>query len=245
MVDSNNLAGHRARFEQLFQNKPRDEAFQLYVGGNADRLSIGHREKEAIAHHRDLAEARIIDIGCGIGRLTRFLKEEPITSYLGFDIIDEVLAEAAATVDPDHRFTFKKVDKVEIPAPDQCADIVSAFSVMTHLLDEEVFCYFKEASRVLTRGGVAVFSFLDFSLPSHRDMFLEFCANHDKRHDVLKWFEKSTLEFFATSTGFEVIEFQDAGSPLPAKFGGRRLPDGRMMGDNFAIGQSIVYARKI
>lgn len=243
MVDTNNIAGHRAFLESLLRAKPRDQALTEYVG-LAD-LSIGHREKEAIARHHDLDNAYVVDIGCGIGRLTAFMPEEPIRKYLGTDILPEVLDEARRKANGDPRFGFQPVTTMTIPEVDGAADIVCAFSVMTHLLDEQVFSYFQEAARVLVSGGVAVFSFFDFSLPSHREIFVDFARKRQLgRHDVLKWFEKSTLRFFAEANQLEVIEFQDAKTLVPAKFGGRTLADGRKTGSTFAIGQSLIYMRK-
>jgi SAM-dependent methyltransferase len=244
LVNSNNLDGHQERFDKLMKSRPRDEALELFVGGAADRVSIGFREVEAIGRFHDLNNARIVDIGCGIGRMTAFLPKFPIASYLGTDIIKEVLDVAAGSVKGDKRFKFKLVDDFIIPAGDKSVDIASAFSVMTHLLDEEVFSYFSEASRCLVSGGVLVFSFLDFQHTAHRKQFLDFALKHKSRPDVLKWFEKDTLSFFAEQVGLEVIEFQDSGDSRPSKYPNYEWPDGRRSGGTFAIGQSIIYARK-
>lgn len=244
MVDTDNISGHRARFDRLLHGLPREAAFEQYVGGGV-RYSIGHREKEAIAKHRDLQGAYVLDIGCGIGRLTQALVAEPIRRYLGTDIIPEVLDEARAEAAGDPRFGFEQVDGLAIPEEDGCVDIVCGFSLITHLLDEHVFAYVREAARVLASGGVAVFSFLDFALPQHRERFVGYAsAKGQDRRDVLKWFEKDTLAFFATECGFEVIEFQDAYSPSPAKYPDRPLPDGHLSAKVLVMGQSLAFFRK-
>lgn len=244
MVDTSNVAGHRARLNRLLGSSPRQEALESYVGGGA-RYSIGHREKEAVAKYHTLEQARIVDIGCGIGRLTQALAEQPIAHYLGTDIFWEVLDEAAATVAGDRRFQFEQVSGLDIPAADESADVVCAFSVMTHLLDEQVFAYFLESSRVLKAGGVAVFSFLDYALPKHRENFVKFAReDRGERRDVLKWFEKDTLSFFAAEANLETIEFQDAYTTSPAKFPRQTLLDGSKSADVLVMGQSLVYFRK-
>ena len=244
MVIANNLEGHRARFDTLLASKPYEEALQLYVGGGGDIVSIGHREVEAIALHHTLDGAYVIDIGCGIGRMTSSIKQHSIAKYLGTEIISEAMEHAQSSINDDPRFSFKLADNFQIPEKDAQADIVCAFSVLTHLLDEEAFSYFSEAARVLKQGGVAIFSFLDYQHPEHRDMFLSFANNHNDRHDVLKWFEKSTLELFAKSNGLRLLEFQDSGSPKAAQFAGQSLSDGRKTGETFSIGQSLVYLAK-
>ena len=244
MVDTRNIAGHRGRLDGLLNSKPRQAALEAYVGGG-ERYSIGHREKEAIAKHQDLKNAYVIDIGCGIGRLTQSLVGEPIRRYLGTDIISEILDEARALVSADSRFSFSQVSSVTIPEQDGVADIICAFSVMTHLLDEEVFMYFKECARVLRSGGVAVFSFLDFALTKHQEQFVRFA--HDsrgERKDVLKWFEKDTLRFFAEQSAMQPLEFQDAYVSSPAKYPGQSLTDGTKSANILVMGQSLAYFRK-
>jgi hypothetical protein len=141
MADTDFVRAHRARFKALIKSRPREEAMRLYVGGTGDPVSIGRREKVAIARFADLDGAYVIDIGCGVGRLTAHLPDEPIARYLGTDVVPEVLAEA----DPDDaRFHFELVDDIVIPEADGAADIVCAFSVITHLMDDETFRYFRE-----------------------------------------------------------------------------------------------------
>jgi SAM-dependent methyltransferase len=243
VVDTNNVPGHRRRLDELLETLPRMSALEEYVGGGA-RYSIGHREKEAIARHHPLDDASIVDIGCGIGRLTTSLAGEPIASYLGTDILPEVLDEARVPVAGDPRFSFALVDGLSVPAESESRDIVCAFSVITHLLDEEVFAYLREAARILRPGGVAVFSFLDFSHPQHREHFLQLVREREVRHDVLKCFEKATLDFFADANGFEVLEYLDAYDNVPAKFPGQSLPDGSRSGSTLVMGQSLAFFRR-
>jgi ubiquinone/menaquinone biosynthesis C-methylase UbiE len=54
------------------------------------------------------------------------------------------------------------VKDIRIPFPNNEADFASFFSVFTHLLHEEAFCYLLESKRVVKRGGLIVFSFLEF-----------------------------------------------------------------------------------
>jgi SAM-dependent methyltransferase len=244
MVDTDNVRGHRARLERLMRGQPREAALEQYVGGGA-RYSIGHREKEAIAKHRDLQGAYILDIGCGIGRLTQALIEEPIRCYLGTDIISEVLDEARAVAAEDSRFKFRQVDGLTIPEDDGRVDIACGFSLITHLLDEQVFACLRETARVLATNGIAVFSFLDFGLPRHQEQFAGYAgAPALGRRDILKWFEKDTLSFFARENGMEVVEFQDAYTPSPAKYPDCPLPDGSRSAKVLVMGQSLAYFRK-
>ncbi len=244
MVDARNLQGHRTRYEQQVEGRrDRDASLQRYVGGG-DAVSIGFRERDFLVRHASLSGSYVIDIGCGIGRLTRYLPETDLRSYLGTDIIPEVIAAAAETIQ-DPRFRFSLVPGVEIPGPSAEADIVCAYSVFPHLLDEQVFAYFIESRRILRSGGVAVFSFLDFNLPAHWDMFSTLAASSDSRADVLKFFEKSTLQQFARESGFAVIEFVDAGVQLTKSGPWSHFADGRPAPSQFGLGQSLLFLRAV
>jgi SAM-dependent methyltransferase len=221
VANRDNLLGHRARYEFLKKKMPADKLGFAYVGsvGRADNDSaaeVGFREEEVLRQYHDLDGAYVIDLGCGIGRLTRYLVDSPVARYLGTDILPEILAEAQKLAAGRDAFSFAIAENFQIPEDDNKADIVCAFSLMTHLLDTEVRIYFRETARVLKPGGGAIFSFLDFALPQHFAMFEAHIAHSKPDHDILKFFEKDTLQRFATRSGMDVIGFIDAQTPSPA-----------------------------
>lgn len=241
MVNANNVAGHRARFEHFKKTLPPDELGPRYVGGG-DVHYIGYMEREVIARHASFEGASVVDVGCGIGRLTRYLKPEPIRSYLGIDVVTEILEEAARSVDHDPRFSFAMATQCRIPAPDKSTDIVCGFSLITHLLDEQVYEYFTEAKRVLKPGGLLALSFLDFSWPVHQGWFLAFVKKHSTHHDVLKFLERDTIRFFAKSAGLQIVEFGDPDMLITAK-GSSTTLNGVTQKTSFPFGQALVWMR--
>ena len=80
----------------------------------------------------------MVDLGCGIGRLTRYIVSQPVNSYLGVDIIPETIAEAEKIAVESKRknFDFEIVEDCVIPAEDNSKDLVCAFSVITALLQK-------------------------------------------------------------------------------------------------------------
>jgi SAM-dependent methyltransferase len=232
-----NVAGHRARYEYLKANLPREEIGVQFVGGG-DPAGIGFIELEIIRHFRDLKGAFVVDIGCGIGRLTRHLVHEDIAGYLGIDIIPEVMREAIDSVHGDARFAFALGENCRIPREDASCDVVVGFSVITHLLDEEAFDYFVEARRVLKPGGIAVFSFLDFV--AHADSFFAHAAMHRSgQGDLLKFTTKEVLSLFAERAGFSRCAFIDPSESIPASGRGSRLIAADQMPAALSLGQSL------
>jgi SAM-dependent methyltransferase len=238
VINTNNIVGHRKRFEDLNARNPK-EATNLFVGGG-DPIHIGYREKELILRHHSLKGAYVVDLGCGIGRLTQYVAKEAVSGYLGTDIVPEILARARESAGGRQDFRFEIVEECKIPLEDERASIVCGFSLITHLLDEEVFAYFREARRVMKTGGTAVFSFLDFV--RDRAKFVQFASNRGRRFDVLKYFEKSTLTMFADENGFDVVEFIDGGADVPAREKGTLL-DGRPSPKSISLGQSVIFMR--
>ena len=119
---------------------------------------------------------RVLDIGCGIGRmaipLTDFLEDG---SYEGFDTSAEMIRWCRKNItaaDPRFRFThapiynrkynpFGKLSAHEFrfPYPDEEFDFSFATSLFTHLGIEETRHYLAELARVLKPGGGALATF--------------------------------------------------------------------------------------
>lgn len=142
----------------LLHTHDRDTAMSLAVGGDYD--VIGASEL-AILNYCGLQDyANVIDVGCGSGRLASALRHMPAISYLGTDVVPELLAYAKSRCTrPDWRFA--SVEGLIIPADDQVADFVTFFSVFTHLTARESAAYLAEAKRVLKPGGKIIASFID------------------------------------------------------------------------------------
>jgi SAM-dependent methyltransferase len=150
------------------QSKNVPTAMEQAVGGDFEQMGLLQRELLiAVGLQPD---DFLIDVGCGSGRLAVQLADYLKGSYLGTDVIPDLLEHAASLVDrPDWR--FEVVNELMIPSGDETAELVCFFSVMTHLRHEESYRYLQEARRVLRVGGKIVFSFLDFAVEGHWHIF--------------------------------------------------------------------------
>jgi SAM-dependent methyltransferase len=145
---------------------------ELTFCGDGDFRAIG---AEFLGHFVRLAELRpherVLDIGCGIGRmavpLTQFLSEEG--HYTGIDIVKDGIAwcnETIASVYPN--FSFQHLDlqhplynpagprraaDIQFPFPDRSFDFICLISVLTHIDAATLVNYAKEVSRLLAPGG--------------------------------------------------------------------------------------------
>jgi SAM-dependent methyltransferase len=117
------------------------------------------------------ADHRVLDIGCGIGRVALGLTGvlSPKGSYDGFDVDARAVQWCTENLSPRYpnlRFTHAKVAtarhnrggvpaaEYRFPFDDASFDFAFATSVFTHLEMDAALRYFAEAHRVLRPGGI-------------------------------------------------------------------------------------------
>lgn len=144
---------------------------RLFVG-DGDFQATG---REFLQHFQRIAELssddRVLDIGCGIGRMARVLVPvlRPPGLYAGFDINRAAIEWCTRRYrDAPATFSFRSVDvrngfynpsgavapsEFVFPYEDGQFDLAIATSVFTHLLPDAAARYLAEASRVLRPGG--------------------------------------------------------------------------------------------
>jgi SAM-dependent methyltransferase len=122
--------------------------------------------------------ARLLDIGCGCGRVARHLLDSPISAYAGFDRHPGMIEWAQSHIaSRDNRFEFQYVDvqsgyeeldsavgtvaavEFVFPYGDGSFTGALAASVFTHIDFAATSRYLSETARVLAPGGVVLASF--------------------------------------------------------------------------------------
>jgi SAM-dependent methyltransferase len=110
---------------------------------------------EAVVREADLRGQRVVDLGCGTGRLSRALAEQGIARVWGVDASPEMLAVARAQVPESVGLKEGRVER--LPFRDGWFDRAVMWLVC-HLVDRPAA--FREARRVLVPGGrLAVVTF--------------------------------------------------------------------------------------
>lgn len=143
---------------------------------------------------------RVLDIGCGIGRLavplTGYLSKEG--AYEGFDIVHSAIQWCRKRITPHYpHFQFRHIDlrndlynlqtdekasSFVFPYPDAGFDVAFLFSVFTHMLPEDVDNYLGEIARVLKPGGrcLATFFIMNEETKQYMDAFHGLKFAHDR-----------------------------------------------------------------
>jgi SAM-dependent methyltransferase len=141
-------------------------------------LSVGRELATRLVVHGLGAQDRVLDVGCGYGRLALGLIAERVHQgdYLGFDILERQIAWCSGTLTPIYpRLRFKHLDvhnprynpagtldagQIRFPTGIGTVDVAAVFSVFTHLYRPTVAHYLAELRRVLRPGAVAVTTWL-------------------------------------------------------------------------------------
>lgn len=106
---------------------------------------------------------RVLEIGCGIGRLTRAIARRG-AFVIGLDVSAEMVAQAERVLaDVSDRVRLVVGNGRDLaPCADQDVDLVYSFVTFQHIPDPDVTAgYLREMGRVLRPGGRALFQLSD------------------------------------------------------------------------------------
>jgi SAM-dependent methyltransferase len=126
--------------------------FRYWATGIADLLDV-----ESCLTNHDAPMARVLDLGCATGRVTRAFAAHTEATVLGCDInrkhVDWINARLSAGV-----VAFQNTSIPSLPLEDRSLDLVTAFSVFTHVESFDT-TWLMEIRRVLRPGGIAWITF--------------------------------------------------------------------------------------
>ncbi len=123
--------------------------FNYWLSGLRDR----HNLLKAVRKYRVRLRS-YLDIGCASGRVIRhFACNDPQIKVYGCDI-NRMHVEWVQRYLPKHIIAFQNTALPILPLPDSSIDLVSAFSVFTHIETFEM-AWLMEIRRILRPGGMA------------------------------------------------------------------------------------------
>lgn len=152
-------------------------SFPLRTSTGAPGLDFWFGLGDAWAHMTSRflpADPAVLDIGCGCGKLARFLRLNPTLRYVGVDLFKPSIewCRRAFAFEGD-RFRFEHFDgysalynpggvvqarDYRLPVDTASIDMVVCGSLFTHLLEPDAVHYLAEISRALKPGGQALIS---------------------------------------------------------------------------------------
>jgi SAM-dependent methyltransferase len=156
---------------------PKFKNYKLYLE------SAENEAKRLVKHFQCNINSRVLDVGCGLGRLpigilriigeidytgidvdkisinwcNRFIgKYHPTFKFRHLSVYNERYNEKGTKIDKDFRFDFA----------DSSVDIIYLFSVFSHTTEEDMRIYLKEFDRILRGNGFIFFTtFVEENVP--------------------------------------------------------------------------------
>ena len=229
---------YRRWVERAKSGRSMAEAMKFAVG--AEFEAFGQVQADMLRFFGLSDHHLLIDVGCGSGRLAIPLSKTHRGAYLGTDVVPDLVQYARESCRrPDWR--FEVIDSLRIPAPDQSADMVCFFSVLTHLLHEQSYLYLEEAKRVLKPDGRIVFSFLEFRMAFHWSVFASTVddARDRNEHPLNVFIERDAIYAWASHLGLVVLDIRDGDEPFVPLSKPVTLDSGQKLSERGNLGQSI------
>ena len=150
----------RGRGEGLVLTPSEARAFYDRFGKKQDAQSFYENPAldDLIAHARFAEAARVLEFGCGTGRLAARLLAECLpdsATYIGFDISPTMVNLATQRLAPyaERAQVFQSDGTTNLPLADNSVDRVIATYVLDLLSDTDIGEVLREAHRVLIVGG--------------------------------------------------------------------------------------------
>lgn len=149
------IAATRAHFDRLAVQAP-EAAVALYSFGDPDLLAAATVELVTlIAAWSPPAGKRVLDFGCGIGRVAAALA--PLAAeVIGVDLSEQMVAQARARTAGVPNLRFEVSDGIDLPFPDASFDLVLAVDSFPYLVragESVLTSTLTDIARLLRPGG--------------------------------------------------------------------------------------------
>jgi ubiquinone/menaquinone biosynthesis C-methylase UbiE len=162
---------------------------------------------------RDLAaflrpDARVLDLGCGIGRIMRPLA--PLCrEIVGVDISEKMVEQGREYLAGVPNARLVRTGGAELPTvADGSIDFLYSLICLIHVDKRTAFRYLREIQRVLAPEGLALLQFENLLAP---EGLAEFQRVVDLPHEYpLEFYTRDEVRALARAAGFEVLHFREA-----------------------------------
>jgi ubiquinone/menaquinone biosynthesis C-methylase UbiE len=160
-------------------------------------------------------DSKILDFGCGWGRIIRFfLKDIKAENLHGIDVDPSMIGFCKELFPYGNFSTGKPLPPAELP--DESMDIIYAYSVFSHLSEPAHLQWIGEFSRILKPGGLLVAT-------TQPRSFIEFCRSlHGRTHES-SWHNTLSNSFLDAGAAF--LEYDSGRFVFSATGGGPALPN--------------------
>lgn len=227
-----------SRFAALAKTSGEHAAAFAHVG-QGDHEHVGLVSRILVDRYAPVPDhGLLVDVGCGPGRLARYMKHRPIR-YIGTDLVPQLLAVAAQETGRQD-WVFAEANGYNVPAPDNCADSICLLGVFTNMHPESSARLLIDAARAAKSGSKLLITYFD--IRHHAHYFAKHVATFEKRIDPLGFLDDHLLKTMAELAGLSVDLIAP---PAPVLLDRDEIAlDGRVMSGTLAQVLSICVMSK-
>jgi len=197
-------------YEALYEAHAINNPLAISVGGG-DYDTIGFAELDILRYYGLKENSVLFDFGCGTGRLGKHAIEFlDSNSYFGSDISTTMLADFKVMVDSKKQYSLFHQRSEDFPTISRKLDYFAAFSVFTHMENEDSFRYLKSLKSITSRDSVVILSLIDQDSKLGRRIFLEQSSiSHDARWTGVRSFctSRESFQVIAELSGWKIDEW--------------------------------------
>jgi ubiquinone/menaquinone biosynthesis C-methylase UbiE len=141
------------KYAEHLLNKTKED-YNLISNQFSSTRQFFWRDLEYLIHYTSSGD-KVLDLGCGNGRLLGIFKERKINiDYIGVDNSDKLVEEAKKNFPG---VNFQIANALKLPFPENYFDKVYSIAVLHHIPSKELRSQFlKEIKRVLRPGGLLI-----------------------------------------------------------------------------------------
>lgn len=198
---------------------------------------------EYLANHLGLtADAKVLDIGCGIGGPARYMAEQFGCQVHGVDLTTEyvetgnALSERVGLAD---KVQLEQANALSLPVAD--ASIDAAYMIHVGMNIEDKTALLKEAYRALKPGG----RFGIYDILSISDASFDYPMPWAGSSDISFVSAAAAYREAATAVGFQVQQDESRGAFAKAFFAKQRERSGPPAGPGLGLVMGVDFGRKI
>lgn len=144
---------------------------------------------------------KILDIGCGTGRLVKFLNQKGFIAQ-GCDSAPEAVKAAQIN---NNTSTIRKTSATSLPYKIESFDLVTSISTIEHLTKKDSREFLKEVKKVLKPGGYLFMVTPNYSSPSRYLLGKKWYGYQDPTH--VNYFGPKSIKTLLLNSGFKNINF--------------------------------------
>lgn len=197
------IGGYKAVWNYYARHDAREAIFS---GSTEESFEeAGRRDAERISRLAG-SHARVLNIGCGIGRVEKYLAPH-VAEIHAVDISGEMIARARARLEGLPNVHLREVTPIEFLAahPEGRFDLVFSLLVLQHLEKEDAFLYLEDARRVLRPGGALFVQFPNLRSPEYTQAFRDALRRRPRSPGRVRPYTEEELRHWMETLGFEIV----------------------------------------